>query len=448
MRIPLQLLILTSSALVEISKAFSSYKQNGISREVRWNSNVKMNDYIRTVSRTSRNTVLRNYNERNSIWDKIASSVISPPPITNEQGFAKSVSSGDGEMVDSILSYMQAITLVRVGLPASVYAIFASIVYSPLSKTISHLSGFNHDGVFLVVSQDSSQFIQNILTTCGLMFSIMVGYTYYFMYQQQEGIYIALFDEVSETKSLLEQVSLVLGGRRSTYENVLGCIEKYVNEDLKCVDIEPAELLSARPIDDPLESIMFYTSVGEPSIVYDTVRSLRQARSRRLGSLQRKLPDIHMILLYSLAFVVLSSFPILGAGVQVIGGDNILHVQSVYFAIMVFGIVIALGIINELRKPVGGIYNTDALLSVMTQGLEEELELRISGLTTEAAEEAPTVDSESDFEKDGVTINVDDDENSSTSDFSTDKTTGQLSDPSKISLKTRFLRKIKRASEQ
>ena len=107
-----------------------------------------------------------------------------------------------------------------------------------------------------------------------------------------------------------------------------------------------------------------------------------------------------MILIYSLAFVVLSSFPVLGAGVQVIGGDNILHVQSFYFAIMVFGMVTALGIINELRKPVGGIYNTDALLSVMTQGLEEELELRISGLRTEATEESPTVDF--DFEIDNL----------------------------------------------
>jgi len=90
------------------------------------------------------------------------------------------------------------------------------------------------------------------------------------MYQQQEAVYTALFDEVSEAKSLLEQLSLVLQGRTSTYESVLSCVQKYVDEDLKRLDAEPSELLSARPVDDPLGSVMFYTSVGEPSMVYDT----------------------------------------------------------------------------------------------------------------------------------------------------------------------------------
>jgi hypothetical protein len=50
----------------------------------------------------------------------------------------------------------------------------------------------------------------------------------------------------------------------------------YVKEDLtRFNDIEPAKLLSVRPVDDPLEDILYLTSVGEPSIIYETVRSLR-----------------------------------------------------------------------------------------------------------------------------------------------------------------------------
>ena len=50
----------------------------------------------------------------------------------------------------------------------------------------------------------------------------------------------------------------------------------------------PSKLLARRPDKDPLEAIMFVTSVGVPSSLYETVRTLRQARAGRLGSMQRK----------------------------------------------------------------------------------------------------------------------------------------------------------------
>jgi len=133
------------------------------------------------------------------------------------------------------------------------------------------------------------------------------------MYQQQESVYYALFNEVTEAKSLLEQVALVCQGR-SMYRRCLECIDGYVQHDLKQLKSDPAVLLSARPIDDPLESLMYMTSVGVPSTVYETVRSLRQARAGRLGALQRKLPLIHIVLLWILAIIELVSFPLLGAG--------------------------------------------------------------------------------------------------------------------------------------
>ena len=105
---------------------------------------------------------------------------------------------------------------------------------------------------------------------------------------------------------------------------------------------DPAVLLSARPVDDPLETIMYLTSVGVPSTVYDTVRSLRQARAQRLGALQRKLPQVHMLLLWILAAIELVSFPLLGAGTQTIGGYNILTVEGCLFGVMTTGIVLTL----------------------------------------------------------------------------------------------------------
>lgn len=122
------------------------------------------------------------------------------------------------------------------------------------------------------------------------------------------------------------------------------------------------------------------TSVGEPSLIYETVRSLRQARSYRLGALQRKLPQLHMILLWSLAGIVLFTFPLLGAGSQTIGGLGILQVQSWYLGFIVFGISLTMGVIEELRRPGDvGAYNARSTLDIMVKGLEEELDLRLNG---------------------------------------------------------------------
>jgi hypothetical protein len=281
--------------------------------------------------------------------------------------------------VDETRRYTNTVSLLRVGMPSLLLAVSAKLSYQPVAVGLA--DAIHDSGVFSVVAQDASQYIQNVLTTSGLMFSILVGQTYYFMYQQQEAIYLALFEEVTCAKSLLEQVALVSQGRQLLYEQILLCVSEYVTHDLtRFNDVEPAELISRRPCDDPLEEILYLTSVGEPSLVYQTVRSLRQARAARLGALQRKLPQIQMILLWTLAGIVLFTFPLLGAGVQTIGGLGILYVQSWYLSFIVFGMSITIGVINELRTPGRvGAYNARTVLNVMVAGLQEELALRLNG---------------------------------------------------------------------
>eukprot|EP00980_Cylindrotheca_fusiformis_P031795 scaffold26981_cov157-Cylindrotheca_fusiformis.AAC.4 len=283
-----------------------------------------------------------------SIWEDVAL-VFHPGDISND--------------IEATRSYVQTVSLLRVGVPSLFFGLSATAAYPTVAIALANL--INDSGVFAVVAQDSSQYIQNILTTSGLMFSILLGQTYYFMYQQQEAIYLALFEEVSTAKSLLEQVTL----------------DYVVNDLTKFNDAEPADLISNKPMDDPLEQILYLTSVGEPSLVYQTVRSLRQARAYRLGALQRKLPQLHMILLWSLAAIVLFTFPLLGAGVQTIGGMGILNVQSWYLGFIVFGISLVMGVVNELRNPAEvGAYNARSVLNVMVAGLEEELDLRVQGV--------------------------------------------------------------------
>ena len=275
-------------------------------------------------------------------------------------------------------------TLSRIILPSALASLGAFFLFPSLSLYLSYL--INDSATFAVLAVDSSQFIQNFLTVTGLTFSILVGQTYYFMYQQQEAVFVSLFGEVTEAKSLLEQVALVCNGRKDMYEMCLVAVKRYVEEDLKKgLGIEPAKVLSARPMDDPLEIIMYLTSVGVPSSIYDTVRSLRQARAQRLGALQRKLPPAHLLLLWLLAVIELSSFPVLGAGTQTIGGYNILTIEGCLFGIMTFGIVLTLNVVGELYVGSGGAYNVDSVLGVMVKGLDEELEERMKCVTNNMA---------------------------------------------------------------
>ena len=74
--------------------------------------------------------------------------------------------------IEAVKSYTQTVTLLRVGIPSLVLAASANIAYPYVAIYLANL--INDSGVFAVVAQDASQYIQNILTTSGLMFSILV----------------------------------------------------------------------------------------------------------------------------------------------------------------------------------------------------------------------------------------------------------------------------------
>jgi hypothetical protein len=103
-----------------------------------------------------------------------------------------------------------------------------------------------------------------------------------------------------------------------------------------------------------------------------------------------------MFMLWSLVAIVLFTFPLLGAGVQTIGGMGILNVQAWFLSFIVFGIALVMGVVNELRRPVDvGAYNARTVLNVMVAGLQEELDLRVNGAISGPPEYfEPSVDSD------------------------------------------------------
>ena len=193
----------------------------------------------------------------------------------------------------SIATRQNLATLTRVGLPAIGATLIGFLYFDNLALYVREQ--FLDQGAIQFLTTDND-FIPNFLTVGGLLFSILAGNAYSSLYQQQEAIYFALFQEVSEAKSLLEQATLVCQGR-PFYRLVLERMRWYVKNDLRRLDQPPADLLSSQPSEDPLEAIMYMTSVGVPSVVYETVRNLRQARGYRLGATQRKFPALGIVLL-------------------------------------------------------------------------------------------------------------------------------------------------------
>ena len=272
-------------------------------------------------------------------------------------------------------------SLVSIGIPTAAAALVGFLYFDNLSL---YLSSMLSDEMLKIISRDdqNAEFIQNFLTVLDLLFAILAGSAYKELYQQQVEVYEALYREVSVARSLLEQLALV-GQARPWYPDALGCMRTYLDDDLRRPEISPVAQLASRPMEDPLESIMYMTSIGVPSIVYESVKDLRQARGERLGALQRKFPSIGIVLLYLLAAAELTAFPLLGAGTARISETpelatvSILELQSLLFASVCGCVVLVLRIIQELWQPRGGVFNVDDVLQQMVFGLELELDDRL-----------------------------------------------------------------------
>jgi len=263
-------------------------------------------------------------------------------------------------------------TLVQLLLPAAGVGVAALYGFAPAASFLRSSFGIS---TLAALSGDQGQFMQNFLSVIGILFSLLIGNTYYFCYNQQVMIFMAFFEEVAVAKALLEQCTLVCRGRPN-YGQVLDHVSDYVERDLKRIDLQPAVLLSSKPRDDPLEAIMWMTSVGTPSVIYDTVKWLRIARGTRLGAMQRKLPPIHFALLFMLGALELCAFPLLSAGASETVGVGVLRVEAAMFALMAAAIALTLGVVVQLWKPRGSAYSVDGVLADMLTGLREDIAAR------------------------------------------------------------------------
>ena len=331
---------------------------------------------------------------------------------------SSSSSSPPSSSMSDLQRRLQTQTIIRIAIPSLAAALLCYITF-PLATNAIYTyvetsyngveSGTGYEALNLILTDNSNQFIQNAHNILALNFCFLTSSTFSFLYNNQVKLYDALFEEVSVLISLLEQTALSTEGRSKFYRLLLLTIQKYVNDDLKVVttisdagrnknDIDednetnnigmkniaredlPSILVSQRPQDDPLEAILYLTSVGQPSYIYSTIKSLRQARAKRLASLQRKLPEINMYLLYSLGFASWVTFPIVTAGSSTVGGDALINLYRDQLSLGMVAMGLVLGILNELKQPeIGSAYNVDySVLGTLIDGLEKELDYRLS----------------------------------------------------------------------
>mmetsp|Transcript_4856 Transcript_4856/g.12192 ORF Transcript_4856/g.12192 Transcript_4856/m.12192 type:complete len:355 (-) Transcript_4856:21-1085(-) len=271
-----------------------------------------------------------------------------------------------------------ASTLSKALAPSVGLAIVGTVAFGPLAVWLR--SFINGEGL-AVLANDEGQYFQNYVNAIDVMFSLLLVNTFAWLYNQQEQLYVSLFAEVSVAKALLEQIAYVSRGRPEYAAQLLENVRRYVDDDLTKLSAEPVTALlggSSASYADPLEQVMWLTSVGSPGDVYETVRSLREARGQRLGALQRKLPAAHFGLLAVLGVLVLAIFPLLAAatGAAVAPEDGLLRVQAVLFGLMTFAIAVTLAVLYAFWMPAGSAYNVDAVLEVMIDGLRAEIDER------------------------------------------------------------------------
>lgn len=86
------------------------------------------------------------------------------------------------EHPEQLQDFVNWVTILRVGIPSLALAASAKVTYATVAMVLAGI--IDDSGVFAVVAQDASQFIQNILTTSGLVFALLLGQTYYFMVRE------------------------------------------------------------------------------------------------------------------------------------------------------------------------------------------------------------------------------------------------------------------------
>ena len=297
----------------------------------------------------------------------------------------RQMTGGAAQAMEDEASRKQRDSFLKILGQSAVVGVFATLAFCPLASALRSLLATPAQDV---LKDDMTQFSQNAFAVLLLLFSLLLGETFSMLLDRQDRLCRAIYTEVSEARSLIEQLVLLSAGRQvggdeswsSSSRNLLESVEAYLVQDLQ--RLGESQILPKRgaaPV-DPLETLLFATSVGVPSGVCDSVRAIRQARASRLAAAQRKFPSAHSAILWTLALLATAIFVLLAAGMAGFEADvatdpgHLLSILSPLFGILVAAQVLTGMVMSELSMPGGSeLFRSQDIVEQGLGGLLHEL---------------------------------------------------------------------------
>lgn len=278
--------------------------------------------------------------------------------------------------------------LLKIVLPSLLLGVLASVSFGPMALWLRSLLSA---AVLEVLKDDVTQFLQNSLTLVLLLFGLLLGETISMLLQRQDKLYRAVYREAAQAQALVEQLTLLgaargYGGSQKRGTELLDEVSSYLLEDFDHVG-RPALLPIRRNNSaDPLERLLFATSVGVPSSsICSSIRAIRQARAERLAAAQRRFPSGHFLLVGVLGAMVLGIYLLLASGLASFEGPvdallpgHLLWLLAVLFGVLVSALTFTAGVAKELADPDLGLFGVSELMKELSHGLARSVDSRRS----------------------------------------------------------------------
>lgn len=266
-------------------------------------------------------------------------------------------------------------TLWIVGLAAGVVAASAYPLLRGLSAGLQKDDAAVCLSVFGVCGGVLSPSLQDFFkSTVGLLFSFLLGYTFYVLLARRQAVYTALFEEVAIITQLLEESQLYLPS--SVVLQLVKCLRQYSAPMWTNLGSEDPAMAAARDLRCDRDAIEEMTRLcidgvkqGDNSYseVLNIVRAVRLARFRRLAALQSPIPTAQYVILSVLA--LLSALP---PFLEAAGDSTTL--SQVLYGILVSVLVTILAAVQDVANPAsGGAYGLDRETSIILSALDDAL---------------------------------------------------------------------------
>eukprot|EP00403_Amphidinium_massartii_P021537 CAMPEP_0178392154 /NCGR_PEP_ID=MMETSP0689_2-20121128/11532_1 /TAXON_ID=160604 /ORGANISM="Amphidinium massartii, Strain CS-259" /LENGTH=444 /DNA_ID=CAMNT_0020012719 /DNA_START=277 /DNA_END=1611 /DNA_ORIENTATION=+ len=230
-------------------------------------------------------------------------------------------------------------------------------------------------------------------SSTSLLFSFLLGYTFFFLVSRQEKLYTAMYKELTYIQQIIEESPMLLTPELA--RDVLRMTRRYLQAGWwRNPRLLPRELVirSLRSDKDPLEDMTRKLLEGyrqeDPPDIFSgcqqmlmNVRSLRAARADRLAASQGVLPIAQFLLLSVIAF--LSNLSIFIDGKS----DTSLTAQLLFGLIVGLQVAVLLAV-RDLSDPSSGFYNISDTRGAFFYALDDEIEDELDKVEAECVRRA------------------------------------------------------------